>query len=150
MKGFGYYSDASMVGICRIPDAARLSSPVRNPEIDRLAEKIRTQQPKTLASGIEVIMADLKEAISAPRNAIDHHTHAIVLRSSTTAILGRVNLNVNGFRRASPTGPASDPPRRRRFLRSIFACWDSTPAPVPVPRARCIWTAGNCGWPRHG
>ena len=79
LKGFGYYSDSSMVGICGIPDAARLSAPVRNPDIDRLAEKIRTQQPKTLASGIEVIMADLKEAISAPPNSIDHHTHAIVL-----------------------------------------------------------------------
>ena len=78
LKGFGYYNDASMVGICRVPDAARLARPVRNPEIDRLAGKIRTEQTKTLASGIDVIMADLKEALVAPPRPIDHHTHAVV------------------------------------------------------------------------
>ena len=79
LKGFGYNSDASIIGICRIPDAARLAAPRRNPDIDRLAERVRTQQPKTLASGIEVIMADLKEALDAPPGSVDRHTHAIVL-----------------------------------------------------------------------
>ena len=78
LKGFGYYNDASMVGVCRLPETARLARPVRNPDIDRLAEKIRTQQTKTLASGIDVIMADLKEALVAPPRSIDHHTHAVV------------------------------------------------------------------------
>ncbi|MBB5516310.1 reductive dehalogenase [Rubricella aquisinus] len=78
LKGFGYFSDATMVGICELPDAARLTSPYRNPDIDRLAEDLRTRQTKTLASGIDMIMADLRESMEAPPKGIDDHTHAIV------------------------------------------------------------------------
>ena len=78
LKSFGYFVDASMMGVCRLPDAARLKTPYRNPEIDRLAEDLRTRQTKTLASGIDVIMADLKESMEAPSGPIDAHTHAIV------------------------------------------------------------------------
>ncbi|MCB1407555.1 MAG: NAD-binding oxidoreductase, partial [Rhodobacteraceae bacterium] len=79
LKSFGYFSDASMVGICRIPDAARLATPCRNPDIDRLAEDLRTRQTKTLASGIDMIMADLKDSMNAPPSTIDGHSHAIVI-----------------------------------------------------------------------
>ncbi|MDU8925831.1 reductive dehalogenase [Alisedimentitalea sp. MJ-SS2] len=78
IKGFGYFSDASMMGICRLPDEARLQNPIRNPEIDRLAHDLRTRQTKTLASGIDLIMADLKESMEAPPSSIDSHSHAIV------------------------------------------------------------------------
>ena len=60
IKSFGYFGDASMMGICKLPDAALLDDPIRNPDIDQLAEDLRTKQTKTLASGIDVIMADLK------------------------------------------------------------------------------------------
>ncbi len=79
LKSFGYFSDASMVGICRLPDAARLADPVHNPDIDRLAEELRTRQTKTLASGIDVIMAELKEAMEAPPSGIDGHKYALVI-----------------------------------------------------------------------
>ncbi|MEM7241651.1 MAG: reductive dehalogenase domain-containing protein [Pseudomonadota bacterium] len=78
MKSFGYFSDASMIGICEIPSTARLDNPVRNPDIERLGEALRTRQTKTLASGIDVIMADLKESIEAPPKDSSDHTHAIV------------------------------------------------------------------------
>ncbi len=78
VKSFGYFSDASMMGICALPDSALLTDPLRNPDIDRLAEDLRTKQTKTLASGIDVIMADLKESMEAPPSSIDGHTHAIV------------------------------------------------------------------------
>ncbi|MEL6207823.1 MAG: 2-oxoacid:acceptor oxidoreductase family protein, partial [Pseudomonadota bacterium] len=38
---------------------AMLATPVRNPDIDRLAHDLRTRQTKTLAAGIDMIMADL-------------------------------------------------------------------------------------------
>lgn len=80
MKAFGYFQDASMIGICRMPDAARLTTPSRNPDIDRLAEDIRTKQTKTLASGIDLIMAGLKDSIARPLGAMDgHHTALVVL-----------------------------------------------------------------------
>ncbi|GGB60027.1 hypothetical protein GCM10011316_35060 [Roseibium aquae] len=78
LKAFGYFSDASMVGMCRLPGGAILETPIANPDIPRLAHALRTRQTKTLASGIDVIMADLKESMEAPPTTIDGHTHAIV------------------------------------------------------------------------
>ena len=79
MKAFGYFQDASMMGICRMDPAALLATPTRNPDIDRLAEDIRTKQTKTLASGIDEIMAGLKDSIAQPPTPIDDHTHVLVV-----------------------------------------------------------------------
>ncbi|MGI9364003.1 MAG: reductive dehalogenase [Rhizobiaceae bacterium] len=78
LKGFAYFSDSSMAASCRIDDAVRLTQPFRNPDIDRLAEDLRTKQTTTLAAGIDLIMADLKESMNAPPTTMDHHTHALV------------------------------------------------------------------------
>ncbi|MBO6758447.1 MAG: 2Fe-2S iron-sulfur cluster binding domain-containing protein [Roseibium sp.] len=78
LKAFGYFSDAAMVGICALPEAAVLTVPIENPDIGRLAEDLKTRQTKTLASGIDVIMADLKDSMEAPPTTIDGHTHAVV------------------------------------------------------------------------
>jgi reductive dehalogenase len=78
LKSFGYFQDSAMIGICRLSDGAMLTNPWRNPDIDRLAEDLKTKQTKTLASGIDMIMADLKEAMEAPPATIQGHTHAIV------------------------------------------------------------------------
>ena len=78
LKSFGYFCDAAVVGVCRIPDEAHLAAPFKNPDIDRLAQDLKTRQTKTLASGIDLIMADLKESMEAPPSSIDDHTHAIV------------------------------------------------------------------------
>ncbi|MAQ84909.1 MAG: NAD-binding oxidoreductase [Maritimibacter sp.] len=78
LKAFGYYLDSGMVGTCEIPTGAWLDAPIANPDVDRLAEKIRTMQPKTLAAGIDVIMAGLRESLATPPGDIRHHTHALV------------------------------------------------------------------------
>jgi reductive dehalogenase len=78
LKSFGYYNDASMVGICRIDAAGWLAEPLRNPDVDRLATKLQTLQPKTFAAGIDVILAGLRENLKAPPQPCTHHTHAIV------------------------------------------------------------------------
>ncbi|MDJ0629298.1 MAG: reductive dehalogenase domain-containing protein [Rhodobacter sp.] len=78
LKAFGYFSDASMVGIGPLPEAALLAEPYRNPDIDRLAQDLRTRQTKTLASGIDMIMADLKDSMQAPPSTIAGHAHAVV------------------------------------------------------------------------
>ncbi|MBX2884567.1 MAG: 2Fe-2S iron-sulfur cluster binding domain-containing protein, partial [Granulosicoccus sp.] len=83
LKGFGYFNDASMVGIGPLTEACHLSESLINPDIARLAHELRTQQTKTLAAGIDVIMADLKESMDAPvqdiRRGPSQHQHAIVL-----------------------------------------------------------------------
>ncbi|MGI9420734.1 MAG: 2Fe-2S iron-sulfur cluster-binding protein [Geminicoccaceae bacterium] len=78
LKAFGYFSDASMVGIGRMSEEAFLTEPRKNPDIDRLAEDLRTRQTTTLASGIDMIMADLKESMEAPPGGIEDHRFAIV------------------------------------------------------------------------
>ncbi|MEM9011156.1 MAG: reductive dehalogenase [Pseudomonadota bacterium] len=78
LKAFGYFSDASMVGIGPVPAGAHLAEPWRNPDIDRLAEDLRTRQTKTLASGIDMIMADLRDSMEAPPSGIGSHTRAVV------------------------------------------------------------------------
>ncbi len=78
LKAFGYFSDAAMVGIGPVPASAVLAQPIRNPDIDRLAEDLRTRQTKTLASGIDMIMADLKDSMEAPPTTIADHRHALV------------------------------------------------------------------------
>ena len=78
IKAFGYFADAAMVGIGPMPQSARLAQPYRNPDIDRLSQDLKTRQTKTLAAGIDHIMADLKEAMQAPPTTIGDHKRAIV------------------------------------------------------------------------
>ena len=78
LKAFGYYCDAAMVGTCVIPPEAWLAEPLTNPDVDPLAERLRSLQPKTLAAGIDVILAGLRDSMAMPPRACHHHTHAIV------------------------------------------------------------------------
>ena len=78
LKSFGYFADAAIVGTCLLPQVAVLDVPHRNPALDRLAEALRTRQTKTLAAGIDMIMADLKDSIKTPAGPVTGHTHAIV------------------------------------------------------------------------
>ena len=84
LKAFAYYLDSAQVGVCEIPSSAWLAEPFKNPDVDRLAEKIRTMQPKSLAAGIDVIMAGLRESLSRPPSGCTHHSHAIVLMADYT------------------------------------------------------------------
>lgn len=79
IKAFGYFSDASLVGICRLPTEAILDKPFRNPDIQRLGAALNRGQMKSLASGIDATIADLKESIAAPETPMDHHEFAIVI-----------------------------------------------------------------------
>ena len=78
LKAFGYYCDASQVGICRLTPDMFLEEPLVNPGVDKLAEDLKTRQTETLASGIDVVMAELRETMEAPPRDISHHTHALV------------------------------------------------------------------------
>ncbi|QHQ37052.1 4Fe-4S dicluster domain-containing protein [Algicella marina] len=136
LKAFGYFSDASMMGVCRLPEGAALAKPHRNPDIARLAEDLRTRQTKTLASGIDLIMADLRDSVAEPREDITGHGHALVilneylrdptadepgaewiseaqahracLRASETAVVLANYLRVLGFGAVAHTGTSAD------------------------------------------
>lgn len=136
MKAFGYFQDASMMAVCRLPAEAFLAKPMRNPDIDRLAHDIRTKQTKTLSSGIDEIMAGLKESTETPPVPIDGHSHAIVclvehmrppredepgtdwimdaqdhraaLRATETAVILSNYLHLLGFQARAHTATSSD------------------------------------------
>ncbi len=78
LKAFGYFADAAVVGTCALPQDALLEVPHTNPDVGRLANDLKTKQTKTLAAGIDMIMASLKEAMEAPPSGIDGHTHCLV------------------------------------------------------------------------
>lgn len=78
LKAFGYFCDASMVGTCEIPSSAWLGKRLLNPDVERLATTLETKQFKSLASGIDVTMAALKESMRVPLEDCRHHTHALV------------------------------------------------------------------------
>ncbi len=83
LKAFAYFSDVSMAATCGLQPVSFLDMPLRNPDMDRLAEKLRTGQCKSLASGIDMIMADLRDAVNAPPKSVAHHKHALVFLVQT-------------------------------------------------------------------
>lgn len=78
LKAAGYYFDATQAGICRLPGEAFIEKPFRNPVLDDLVRQLEGSQPKTLASGIDVVMADVKDSARAKPKPIGHHSYAIV------------------------------------------------------------------------
>ncbi|MBQ0804282.1 MAG: 4Fe-4S dicluster domain-containing protein [Sulfitobacter sp.] len=79
LKAFGYYNDASMMGVCALPASAFLRVPRKNPDVAALVEDLKHRQTKTLATGIDAIMADLHDTAGADTATVPHHTHAIVV-----------------------------------------------------------------------
>ena len=79
LKAFGYYNDASMMGVCALPAAARLATPRQSPGTEALARDLRERQTKTLAAGVDVIMANLRDAASTPVPPLPGHGFALVV-----------------------------------------------------------------------
>ena len=136
LKAFGYFADASMVGITRLDSAALRDTPTENPSIKDLVDALGTREVRTLAAGIDTLMAELKESLSAGIRPVSGHTHAIVflyehhrapradepgsdwimdaqdhracLLSSETAIVIANYLRLLGYDAKAHTGAASD------------------------------------------
>ena len=136
LKAFGYFADASMVGITRLDADALRDTPAENPGIQELVTALETREVRTLAAGIDTLMAELKESLSAGIRPVSGHSHAIVflyehhreprpdepgadwimdaqdhracLLSSETAIVIANYLRLLGFDAKAHTGAASD------------------------------------------
>lgn len=79
IKAFGYFSDASLMGVCQLPQDAILETPFRNPDIARLGDALNRGEVKSLASGIDATIADLRESLAAPETPMFHHEFAVVV-----------------------------------------------------------------------
>lgn len=136
LKSFGYYQDVAQAGVCSLDSSFFLSEPIINPDIGQLARELRTKQTKTLAAGIDLIMAELRKSMEAPPSRVNHHTHAIVylyeyprdpdknepgcdwiqncqpqrasLRAAETAVIISNYIRQLGFDARAHTGSASD------------------------------------------
>jgi len=78
LKGAGYYFDATMVGVCALPREARLAAPIRNPMVGEIAAELERSVPKSFAAGMDMILADVKDAARKKLQPIDDHAHALV------------------------------------------------------------------------
>ncbi|MEM9104285.1 MAG: 4Fe-4S double cluster binding domain-containing protein [Pseudomonadota bacterium] len=78
LKAAAYYFDASMVGITKLEKPHFLGSPFRNPMIDDIKQELEEGQPKSFASGVDAIYADVLESARVRLGPVDHHTHALV------------------------------------------------------------------------
>ncbi|MDA4844226.1 2Fe-2S iron-sulfur cluster-binding protein [Hoeflea poritis] len=78
LKAAGYYFDASMVGIARLEGEHFLAEPFRNPMIDDIKAELEAGQPKSFASGIDAIYADVLESTRVELGPVDHHKYALV------------------------------------------------------------------------
>ncbi len=79
LKAAGYYFDAAMVGLCRLPAEALLAQPRRNPAVAGIAEELARSQPKSFAAGMDMILADVLDAAGTTHGDITHHGFAIVI-----------------------------------------------------------------------
>ncbi len=79
LKAAGYYFDASMMGVCRLPAATLLAEPLRNPMVPALGAELERSQPASFAAGMDMILADVIEAARAVHAAVAQHTHALVI-----------------------------------------------------------------------
>jgi len=79
VKSYAYYHDASQVGICALDSTMFLENPVSNADVGPLTEMLATMQTKSLAVGVDLVMAELKETMTAPRESVNHHQYAIVM-----------------------------------------------------------------------
>lgn len=79
LKAAGTYFDASMMGVCRLPAAARLATPIRNPEVGALGAELAASHPKSFAAGMDMILADVLESARREHGPIEDHTRAIVV-----------------------------------------------------------------------
>ncbi|WP_418314845.1 4Fe-4S double cluster binding domain-containing protein [Piscinibacter sakaiensis] len=83
LKAAGYYFDASMMAVGKLPTAALLPEPIRNPGVAALGAELEQSQPKSFAAGMDMILADVLESARKRLDPIDRlqrpHSDAIVI-----------------------------------------------------------------------
>ncbi|MCK0137536.1 reductive dehalogenase [Aliiroseovarius sp. F47248L] len=78
LKAFGYFSDASMVGIADLESDDFLDQPIINTNIEALVTSLEHREVRTLAAGIDTLMAELRASLKATPRPGSNHRHAIV------------------------------------------------------------------------
>ena len=130
LKSFGYFADAAVVGVCALPSQAILKHPHINPDIANLNHKLQTGQTKTLAAGIDMVMADLRDSIEADPTSIEHHTHALVLLYENPRDPKTDETGTGWIKDAQATAPDFWRQKRQVFLQITCVCLAMTHAAI--------------------
>jgi epoxyqueuosine reductase QueG len=79
LKAAGYYFDSTQIGVCALPAEALLPEPFHNPVLGELVDELSKGQPKSFASGIDAIYADVLDSARAkPKPLPNEHRFALV------------------------------------------------------------------------
>ncbi|MEN9627200.1 MAG: 3-chloro-4-hydroxyphenylacetate reductive dehalogenase precursor, partial [Pseudomonadota bacterium] len=79
LKAAALYFDATLVGACALPAAARLATPIRNPRVAALGAELAQSQPHSFAAGLDMILADVLDSARREHGPVPQHTHALVI-----------------------------------------------------------------------
>ncbi len=79
LKAAGYYFDATMMAVGKLPPTAILAEPIRNPTVKAIAEELAQSQPKSFAAGMDMILADVMESARTVHGPIDSHSDVVLI-----------------------------------------------------------------------
>jgi reductive dehalogenase len=79
LKAAGYYFDATMMAVGRLPASAILATPIRNPVVAIIGEELAQSQPKSFAAGMDMILADVMDSARIVHGPIGHHSDVILI-----------------------------------------------------------------------
>lgn len=79
LKAAGYYFDATMMAVGKLPPEALLAQPIRNPGVAALGDELARSQPHSFAAGMDMILADVMESARTVHGPIDAHSNVLLI-----------------------------------------------------------------------
>ena len=79
MKAAGYFFDASMMAVGKLPASALLAAPIRNPMVAAIGAELAQSQPVSFAAGMDMILADVMESARTLHGPIEHHSDVVLI-----------------------------------------------------------------------
>ena len=79
LKSGGYYFDATIIAVGKLPAACLLAAPIRNPMVAAIGEELAQSQPKSFAAGMDLILADVMESARTVHGPVGEHSDALLI-----------------------------------------------------------------------
>ncbi len=79
IKAAGYYFDASMMAVGKLPPECVLGQPIRNSMVAAIGEELAQSQPRSFAAGMDMILADVMESARTVHGPIDQHSDVVLI-----------------------------------------------------------------------
>ncbi|MEO6623445.1 MAG: 4Fe-4S double cluster binding domain-containing protein [Burkholderiaceae bacterium] len=79
LKSAGYYFDASMMAVGKLPASCLLAAPIRNTMVAAIGTELAQSQPKSFAAGMDMILADVMESAHTVHGPVGEHSDAVLI-----------------------------------------------------------------------